>query len=103
MRYAMRLSIFTGGFLLSALLVCLPSAADTIYLRNGDKVEGRLVEYADQQLRIETPDGELIIHKMIEVQRIEFPETPTAAALAIKSKIEKAIEEAIPDLSLIHI
>ncbi len=44
------------------------------------------------------PDGELIIHKMIEVERIEFPETPTAAALAIQSKIEKAIEEAKPEI-----
>lgn len=94
----MRLSIFIVGFLLFAMLVCLPSEADTICLRNGEKVEGRLVEYVDQQLRIEMPDGELIIHKMIEVERIEFPETPTAAALAIQSKIEKAIEEAKPGI-----
>ena len=94
----MRLSIFIVGFLLSALLVSLPSSADTIVLRSGEKVEGRLAEYVDQQLRIEMPDGKVITHKMIEVERIEFPETPTAAALAIQAKIEKAIEEAKPEI-----
>ncbi len=34
----MRLSIFTVGSLLFALLFCLPLDGDTIYLRDGEKV-----------------------------------------------------------------
>jgi len=96
----MRLTIVAAGFLVCASLVCSPTAADVIHLGNGKKVDGRVVEYVDQHLRIELPDGKIIIRKITEIERIEFVDPRSVKEEAekehaeIDSKLEKAIGEA---------
>ena len=90
----MRFTIIVTSFLFCASLVCSPTAADVIHFGNGKKVDGRVIEYVDQHLRIELPDGKVIIRKITEVERIEFAQPASALEPVIDAELEKAIKEA---------
>jgi tetratricopeptide (TPR) repeat protein len=55
----MRLAMVIAGAL--ALLVCAAALADEIKLKNGDKINGRILEEAEDSVVIETPYGKLRI------------------------------------------
>lgn len=98
----MRSTIVSFCFLLLISLFCSSAVADVmdvIHLRDGNQVKGRVLEYAEQQLRIELPDGKVITHKMTEVARIKFARLskasePSADLLEIDTRIEKKVAEA---------
>ena len=56
-----------------------------------------MVEYVDQHLRIELPDGKVIIRKINEIQRIEFtdPQSAIKASVEEDPEIDAALEKAI--------
>jgi RNase P/RNase MRP subunit p29 len=58
-RHTMRLFVVAGALVL--LLVCVPVFADTVELKNGDKIEGRITEETDTAIKIETDYGPLVI------------------------------------------
>jgi len=98
----MRLSIVTAACLLvsaflASTLVCSPTSADVIHLLDGKKVDGRVIEYVDQHLRIELTDGKVIIRKITDVERIEFAKPPSdSQPEAIESELKRVIDEAKP-------
>ena len=71
-------SMIAISFLVCSLLVCSPTNADVIHLGNGKKIDGRVVEYVDQHLRIELPDGKVIIRKINEQSWRQYADVPGA-------------------------
>ena len=100
----MRLTMVAVCFLVLASHLSSSAAADVIHLRDGKQVNGRVLEYVDQQIRIETPDGKVITHKMTDVLRIKFARVskntePAVDMLEIDTAIENKIKEVKPSLA----
>lgn len=55
-----------------SLLVCNSLLADQIMLVDGSAFQGEVTEYVDQHVRIELPDGKILIRKVTEIERIAF-------------------------------
>lgn len=101
----MRMTIVASSFLVCVSLVCSPTTADVIHLRDGDPIEGQVTEYVDQHLRIELPDGKVVLRKVTEVERIQFDDSraskgsePAVPSPEIQKLLEEAIKEAKPSL-----
>ena len=92
----MRLTIVAFSLLVCGSLLRSPVDADLIQLRDSEEVLGRVLEYVNQELRIELPDGKVIIRKLSDVERIEFGEQPTERELAIEAELEEAIKNVRP-------
>ncbi len=56
-----KMKLLATAAALVALLVCVSALADTIELKNGDKIDGKILEETDKAVRIKTPYGILRI------------------------------------------
>ena len=92
----MRFTIVAVSLLFCASLLGSAVDADVIHLRDGGKVAGRVLEYVNQQLRIELPNGKVVIRKLSDVDRIEFGDQPSERELAIKAELDEAIKNVAP-------
>lgn len=78
-------------FLLLCLLLTIPLFADTVVLRNGTKLEGKIVGQSRTELRIQTDSGVQTIKKD-DIQRVTYGQTE-ADKNAAEERKKKAEEE----------
>ena len=69
-----------------ALTASLAGAADVLYLRDGDRISGRIVSEMRRTVRIDTPYGTLVVPRTA-IDRIEREAKPEAAATPAPSPL----------------
>ena len=81
---------------LSCLMVLSSSLcwAETVYLTNGKKITGKIVQQDDQQIKIDV-SGVMVTYFSDEIDRVEGA-TPTAAPVASAAPEAKAPESSAP-------
>jgi hypothetical protein len=68
------------AFALAAALLAASPRYDTVFLANGGRLRGTIVEDTPAQVLIQLPDGSFRRFARAEVARIEYAEEPAAAA-----------------------
>lgn len=91
------LAILTFITLILLLLPAINLFADTLYLKDGSVIEGKIISVTDSNVTIENDLGTLIINKE-NIEKIEF--TETEEELTEEEKLREKIKEKLKELGI---
>ena len=67
---AMKKSIFTLAILLWTVAVMAQHYEEVVYLKNGSRIKGKVVEMTSEQVKVEIYDGSVFVYKLDEIEKV---------------------------------